>query len=69
MIVLSATEPAKTAKVSWCQNRLELIVDPGMDSETLAAWAHGAVTNWLMSRVDDRYPKGYDSAQRGNHET
>lgn len=69
MIILSATEGVKVARTSFCQNRLELLVDPGMDSEMLAAWAHGAVTNWLISRMDLTSPKGYDLAQRGDHET
>lgn len=69
MIVISASEPIKTAKMTWCQNRLELLVDPYMSSETISAWAHEAVNNWLLSRVDSKYPRGYDSAQRGDHET
>lgn len=69
MIILSVTEGVKAARTSFCQNRLELIVDPGMDSDAIRRWAHMAVDNWLTIRMDLTSPRGYDSGQRGDHET
>jgi hypothetical protein len=43
-----------------CQNRLELLVDPGMRSESMAKWAHAAVDHWLSTRVDLTSPGVYD---------
>jgi hypothetical protein len=60
MINVSATEGVKFAKVSQCENRLELLVDPGMRSDTIEKWAHAAVDNWLASRVDLTSPGVYD---------
>ncbi len=48
------------AKSTACQNRLELLVDPGMRSESMAKWAHAAVDQWLASRVDLTSPGVYD---------
>lgn len=60
MINVSATEGVKFARVSLCENRLELLVDPGMRSETIEKWAHAAVDQWLASRVDLTSPDVYD---------
>jgi hypothetical protein len=60
MINVSATEGVKFARVSQCENRLELLVDPGMRSDTIEKWAHAAVDNWLASRVDLTSPGVYD---------
>lgn len=60
MINVSATEGVRLAKVSLCENRLELLVDPGMRSETIEKWAHAAVDQWLASRVDLTSPDVYD---------
>jgi hypothetical protein len=60
MISISATEGVKLARVSQCENRLELLVDPGMRSDALAQWAHAAVDQWLESRVDLTSPGVYD---------
>jgi hypothetical protein len=60
MISISATEGVKLAKVSLCENRLELLVDPGMRSESMAKWAHAAVDHWLSTRVDLTSPDVYD---------
>jgi hypothetical protein len=60
MISISATEGVKVARTSLCQNRLELLVDPGMSSEVIHKWAHMAVDNWLESRVDLTSPGVYD---------
>jgi hypothetical protein len=60
MINVSATEGVKFAKVSQCENRLELLVDPGMRSDTIEKWAHAAVDHWLASRVDLTSPGVYD---------
>jgi hypothetical protein len=60
MISVSATSGVRLAKVSLCENRLELLVDPGMRSETIEKWAHAAVDQWLASRVDLTSPDVYD---------
>lgn len=60
MISISATEGVKLARVSQCENRLELLVDPGMRSDAVAQWAHAAVDHWLASRVDLTSPGVYD---------
>ena len=60
MINVSATEGVRLARVSLCENRLELLVDPGMRSETIEKWAHAAVDQWLASRVDLTSPDVYD---------
>jgi hypothetical protein len=60
MINVSATSGVRLAKVSLCENRLELLVDPGMRSETIEKWAHAAVDQWLASRVDLTSPGVYD---------
>jgi len=60
MISVSATSGVRLAKVSLCENRLELLVDPGMRSETIEKWAHAAVDQWLASRVDLTSPGVYD---------
>jgi hypothetical protein len=60
MISVSATSGVRFARVSQCENRLELLVDPGMRSETIAKWAHAAVDQWLASRVDLTSPGVYD---------
>ena len=60
MINVSATEGVKFARVSQCENRLELLVDPGMRSDTIEKWAHAAVDHWLESRVDLTSPGVYD---------
>lgn len=65
MISISATEGARLARVSLCENRLELLVDPGMRSEVIHKWAHMAVDNWLESRMDLTSPNDYDSGQKG----
>ena len=65
MINVSATEGVKVARTSLCQNRLELLVDPGMRSEVIHKWAHMAVDNWLISRMDLTSPSDYDSGQKG----
>jgi len=61
MAVISATEPMRCAKATTCLNRLELLVDPGMDSETIGKWAHAAVDNWLSTRVDLTSASVYDA--------
>lgn len=65
MISISATEGVKVARTSLCQNRLELLVDPGMSSELIRQWAYMAVDNWLAGRVDLTSPSDYDSRQKG----
>lgn len=65
MISISATDGIRLARVSQCENRLELLVDPGMSSEVIHKWAHMAVDNWLESRVDLTSPSDYDSCQKG----
>jgi hypothetical protein len=65
MISISATEGVRLAKISQCENRLELLVDPGMSSELIRQWAYMAVDNWLASRVDLTSPSDYDSRQKG----
>lgn len=65
MISVSATEGVRLARVSLCENRLELLVDPGMRSEVIHKWAHMAVDNWLESRMDLTSPNDYDSGQKG----
>lgn len=65
MISISATEGVRVAKMSQCENRLELLVDPGMSSEVIHKWAHMAVDNWLESRMDLTSSNDYDSGQKG----
>lgn len=65
MISISATEGVRLARVRLCENRLELLVDPGMRSEVIHKWAHMAVDNWLESRMDLTSPSDYDSGQKG----
>ena len=65
MISISATEGVRVARISQCENRLELLVDPGMRSEVIHKWAHMAVDNWLESRMDLTSPSDYDSGQKG----
>lgn len=60
MISVSATKGVRLARISQCENRLELLVDPGMRSEVIHKWAHMAVDNWLKSRVDLTSPGVYD---------
>jgi hypothetical protein len=60
MISVSATSGVRLARASQCENRLELLVDPGMRSETIEKWAHAAVNQWLASRVDLTSPDVYD---------
>jgi hypothetical protein len=54
------SEAVSCAKSTVCQNRLELLVDPGMRSESMAKWAHAAVDHWLSTRVDLTSPDVYD---------
>lgn len=53
-------EAVRYAKLTVCENRLEMLVDPGMRSETIKAWAHAAVDHWLEARVDLTSPGVYD---------
>ena len=65
MISVSATKGVRLARISQCENRLELLVDPGMSSELIRQWAYMAVDNWLESRMDLTSPSDYDSGQKG----
>jgi len=50
-----------------CENRFEILCDPGMKSRELEQWAHMALTQWLQDRhqlpkpevVDLTDPLGY----------
>jgi hypothetical protein len=60
MISVSATEGVKLARVSQCENRFEVLVDPGMSSELISQWVYMSVDKWLASRVDLTSPGVYD---------
>lgn len=53
------------AKQSVCENRFEILVDPGMDSKDIEGWAHDRLNEWLQTRMDLTRSKGYDSGQKG----
>lgn len=50
-----------TAKVTTCQNRFEIVVNPGQDLTSWDNWVlQGKLAMWLQSRIDSKKEGGHN---------
>lgn len=50
-----------TAKVTTCQNRFEIVVNPGQDLTSWDNWVlQGKLAMWLQSRIDSKKDGGHN---------